>query len=455
MIQRARFLSLGLAALVAVAASSSLDAQPTDGVGLTATKFELDNGLEVIVHEDHSQPTVMVHVWYHVGSKDEVEGRSGFAHLFEHLMFKGSKHVPDGDFDRLLEAAGGWNNGTTNEDRTNYFEQLPSNYLGLALYLEADRMAGLWDAMNQDVLDNQRDVVKNERRQSYENAPYGMAELAIQQALWPKGHGNHGLTIGTMEDLTAASLADVELFYRTYYVPNNATLVIAGDVDVDTVKKAVQLYFGWMPRRPEPSHVTLTAPVRPRSEETRMVLEDDVEVPQVFVTWRAPQAFGADGAELDIAAQVLASGKTSRLEKRLVFDERIASSVGAYQYPMMLGSMFQVTVMAKPGVEPDQLFMAVDEELARLAKEPPTDDEVLRARNTREARFVMGLESLAGRAGLLARYNAYLGDPNYFAKDLARYTAVTPKRVSEAVARWLKPDARVVTYVVPAKKGAK
>jgi len=429
--------------------------KPPKQPGLSATSFTLTNGLKVILHEDHSSPTVMVYVWYHIGSKDEKQGKTGFAHLFEHLMFKGSKHVKDGQFDRLLEAAGGWNNGTTNADRTNYFEQVPANFLGLALYLEADRMAGLWSAMNQKVLDNQRDVVKNERRQSYENTPYGKAELAIQQSLWPKGHGNYNLTIGTMADLSAASLKDVEQFYRANYVPNNATLVIAGDLNVAATKKLVQKYFGWIPRKPNPPHVTLTKPVTPRAGQVKLIEYDQVQVPKVVLAWRSPTPFTRGDTTLELAAHILAGGKTSRLHRRLVIKERKAANVYAYQNAQMLGGEFQIASLARGKTTPDALFKAIDEEVVKLGKTKVSNDELLRAKRTFEAYKLKRLESLSARAGLLAMYSAYLGRIDHFSKDLAMLRSISADDIQRAVAKWLRKDSKVVMYVLPKKKSKK
>lgn len=447
---RALFLSVAVCAAAATFALTATAGDTNGDVGLTVDQMTLDNGLQVLMHTDHSSPTVVVYMWYAVGSKDEVAGKTGFAHLFEHLMFKGSKHVADGQFDLLLEGAGGWNNGTTNADRTNYFEQLPSNFLELALYLEADRMAGLWDAMNQTVLDNQRDVVKNERRQSVENEPYGIADLTIQQTLWPEGHGNHNLTIGTMADLSAASLEDVEAFYRSYYVPRNARLVIVGDIDVASTRELVDKYFGWMPDRPSPSHVTLTEPVTPRAEAALLTTTDRVQVSRVSFTWRSPVPFASDDAELSLAAQVLAGGKTSRLYQRLVFDERLASSVSAYQYPQVLGGEFQITAYAREGVEPAVIVDAILEEVETLRAEPPSDDELLRAKRVVEAYMLQSLESLVARADRLAEYTAYTGTPDYLSKELDAYRAATADGVRRAAKEWLSPDARVQMIVTPA-----
>ncbi len=421
----------------------------TERPGLAVTSFQLENGLRVLLNQDHTSPTVVVYLWYRVGSKDEKPDRTGFAHLFEHLMFKGSKHVPDGEYDKLLDTAGGYSNATTNEDRTTYYEELSSNYLALALYLEADRMAGLWDAMNQSVLDNQRDVVKNERRQTVDDAPYGQSELDIQQALWPEGHGYHNLVIGTMAHLTAASLAEVEAFYRTYYVPNNATLIIAGDLDVAATRALVERYFGWIPRQPDPPHVTLRGAVTQRDGEARLHETDRVQVSRVTLAYRSPTPYTADDAALRVAAQILAGGKSSRLHARLVMTDRLASYVNAYQYGQALGGTFEVSALAREGVDGQAVFGAMDQEIARLAATPPSEDELTRAKKMLEVTLLEGLEGLVARADQLAAYDFYTGDPNYLDRDLAQLEAVTADAVTAAVARWLRPDGRVVMVVSP------
>jgi zinc protease len=443
-----------LACCLALALGSA-SAQEPPRVGLEVSVFELDNGLRVILHEDHTSPTAVVFVWYRVGSKDEKPGRSGFAHLFEHLMFKGSKHVPDGEFDRLLEAGGGWSNGSTWHDRTEYHEQVPANFLELALYLEADRMAGLWSAMSQTVLDNQRDVVKNERRENYEDAPYGEADLLVQQALWPGGHGNHNPTIGSVADLDAATMSDVEEFYRTYYVPANAVLVIVGDIEPTRTRALVERYFAWIPKRPEPEHVTLTEPVKPRPGEVRLRTTDSVQVPKVLVDWRSPTPFTKGSVALHVAAQILAGGKTGRIYRRLVFDGRLADDATAYQEPHMLGGTFEIHAHAKEGVGPEPILAVIDEEVARLASEPPSEDEVTRAKNVLEAELLQGLESFVARANRLARYQAYLGTPDFLGKELRMLRDVTTADVRQAVATWLRRDARVVMFVEPEAKEAK
>jgi zinc protease len=356
------------------------------GPSITAIQYTLPNGLEVILSPEPSVTTAVIHVWYHVGSKDEVAGRTGFAHLFEHLMFKGSKHVADGKFDVTLEAAGGWNNGTTNNDRTNYFEQVPVNFLEQALYLEADRLAGLWDAMNQSVLDNQRDVVKNERRQSYENAPYGVANLLVQQALWPEGHGNYNLTIGTMEDLTAASLEDVEAFWRTYYRPSNATLVIVGGIDVEATKALVEKYFAWMPKQDKPKLRTLDAPVTPLEKAAELTTTDRVQVPKVIVAFRGDGPYKPSTIDLTVAAQVLGGGKTSRMYRQLVMTDRLATDVNVFYIPQVLGGELQVHVVARDGVDTKKLRAAIHADPAGRARSRAPHDRGGPAEEPREHR---------------------------------------------------------------------
>ncbi len=437
--------ALLVAGLLAAATPALADPAPT----IPLEHYRLGNGLEVILAPDPTVTSAMVEVWYHVGSKDEVIGKSGFAHLFEHLMFEGSKHVPEGGFDTLLETAGGWNNGTTNADRTTYFEQVPANQLPLALWLEADRMAGLWDAMNEGVLANQRDVVKNERRQSYENRPYGKAGLLIQQALWPKGHGNWNLTIGTMADLDAASLADVEAFWRTYYLPSNATLVVAGRFDVDAVKRQIDTLFAWMPTRPAPTLRTLDAPVTPLDKPVRLDTTDQVAVPKVIITMRAPEASSRSLTDLEVAAQILGGGKTSRLYRRLVWKDRLATDVYASLNPQFLGSEFEIAALARAAVAAEALEAALTDELRAFVAAPPTAAEVERARRVTEVGLLSTLENLATRVNQIADWAAYFGDPDHLAETQAELAAVTPASVAAVAAQWLRLDAAVTMVVRP------
>jgi zinc protease len=441
-------LALALAAAPASAERAFAPKTPP-ATTLAIEHYRLGNGLEVVLAPDPSVTSVVVQVRYHVGSKDEVIGKSGFAHLFEHLMFEGSKHVPEGQFDVLLETAGGWNNGTTNADRTNYFEQAPADQLPLVLWLEADRMAGLWDAMNASVLTNQRDVVKNERRQSYENRPYGRAGLQVQQALWPEGHGNWNLTIGTMADLDAASLGDVEAFWRTYYVPSNATLVIGGHFDVAATKALIEQRFGWMPKLPVPARRQLEAPVVPLPKAIALDTTDRVAVPKVTVTLRAPEAEGKGLVDLMVAAQVLGGGKTSRLYKRLVWKDRLATDAYAYVSSQFLGSELEIAAIARPGVTAEALQAALEDELRQFLATPPTAAEVERARRVLEVGLLSSLENLATRVNQLADWAAYTGDPDHLAEDQASLAAVTPATVAAAAAQWLRLDAAVTIVIRP------
>ncbi len=328
------------------------------------TQFTLANGLNVIVHEDHSLPVASVNLWYHVGSKNEKPGRTGFAHLFEHIMFEGSAHVPEGDFDNLLEAAGGVNNGSTSNDRTNYWENIPANALELALWLEADRMGFLLETMTQEKLDLQRDVVKNERRQGVDNQPYGKAFETVYENLYPADHPYHWPVIGSMDDLTAATLDDVKAFFRTYYAPNNASLAIAGDVRVSRVRELVGKYFGDIPSGPPIPAVEV--PDATLDADRPVVLEDAVQLPRLYVAWHAPKVFTDEDAALDVLASVLTEGKSSRLYKRLVYDEQIAQDVSAFQDGQELGGTFWIIATAKPERGLERIATAIREELDRI-----------------------------------------------------------------------------------------
>ena len=437
-------------ALVAVHVAPSALAQSQAPLEVPFKQFTLPNGLNVVLHRDTSVPIVAVNVWYHVGSANEKPGRTGFAHLFEHLMFEGSKNVPEGAFDTLLEAAGATNNGSTNNDRTNYIIDVPANALELALFLESDRMGYLLDTMTPDVVDGQRDVVKNERRQSYENRPYGMAELALDELLWPEGHPYHWPTIGYMEDLTAASYDDVVAFFKTYYAPNNASLVLAGDIDLDKTQALVQKWVGAIPLGAD------VLPVAPPSAMltgvTSKTLQDRVGLPRVYLAWLTPRHFAPGDASLDLVSAVLTGGKNSRLYKRLVYDMQIAQDVSAFQASAALGSALQIVATARPGHTAAELKAVIDEELKRLQSEPPTAREVQRALNQIEASFYRGMESVGGFGGKADQLNAYFaagGGPDYFGEDLARYMALTPADVQSAATQWLPLTRRIELVVEP------
>ncbi|HEX6631782.1 MAG TPA: pitrilysin family protein [Gemmatimonadaceae bacterium] len=442
------------ASLAAAAALLSL-ALPAAGQGVPAIPFEkytLPNGLEVILHEDHSVPLVAVNVWYHVGSGDEQRGRTGFAHLFEHIMFMGSQHVPVGAFDIWLESAGANNNGSTTQDRTNYYEWLPSHALPLALWLEADRMGHLLPTMDQPKLDLQRDVVKNERRQGVDNVPYGRADETIFAALFPPNHPYSWDVIGSMADLTAATLDDVKGFFRTYYAPNNASIAIAGDFQPDSVKAWMTRYFAAIPRGPAiPARPTVPAVTVAR--DTFLVLEDRVQLPRVYDTWHGVKAFHDDEAALDVLAYVLAGDKNSRLYKRLVYDMQAAQDVDATNWSARLDGMFQVVVTPKPNHTPSEMQRLVNEELAKLVRDGITPRELERARNTYQSRMLDRLASVNGKADQLNFYDYFVGTPDYARQDAARYEAVTAADV-QRVARQYLGRPRVTLTVVPEGKRA-
>ncbi len=429
---------------------AALPAQEADRLAVPYTQFTLPNGLNVILHEDHATPMVSVNVWYHVGSGRERPGRTGFAHLFEHIMFEGSGHVAEGLFDEWLEAAGGVNNGSTNNDRTNYWETVPRNALELALFLESDRMGYLLDAMSPEKVDGQRDVVKNERRQSYENRPYGMAFLALSEHLYPADHPYHWPVIGSMEDLSAASYEDVVAFYRDYLGPNNASLAIAGDIDAAEVRAKVEHWFSDVPAGN--AVPPIDPPAAAVTEERRVVLEDQVQLPRVYVCWLSPAHFTPGDAELDVVANVLAGGKSSRLYRRLVYDMQIAQDVFAFQSSAELGSEFCIVSTARSGHGLAGLETVIQEELDRLEAEPPSEREVVRAINQLEAGFLDRLEQIGGFGGKADQLNGYFfgtGNPDWFNEDLARYKAIAPTDVRATVMAYLRDNARVILSVVP------
>jgi len=414
--------------------------------------FRLENGLTVILHEDHTTPIVGVHVEYDVGSKNEKEGRTGFAHLFEHLMFQGTEHLPKGEADRLLDAAGGSGNGSTSQDATQYWEQVPTSALEQMLFVESERMGFLLPTLTQEKLDNQRDVVKNERRENYEMQPYGLAFEKILQSLWSPEFPYHWMPIGSHEDLEAATLEDVKEFFQRWYGPENAVLAIAGDIDPAATRALVTRWFGAIPGKKRPS-AAAPAPA-PLGAEKRVTMEDRVQLPRLYMAWQTPKIFAEGDAALGVAGQVLSDGKSARLVKRLVMDERIAQSVSAGQMPQALAGMFLVVATPKPGVSLARLEKEIDEEIARLAAEPPSMEELQRAKNGIEAGAIFSLEPVGGfggRAATLADYYLQAGDPGFLAADLARYRALSREDVSAATRRFLRKDARVVLTVTPSR----
>ncbi|HEU4698899.1 MAG TPA: pitrilysin family protein [Gemmatimonadales bacterium] len=410
----------------------------------------LPNGLVLIVHEDHSVPIVATNVWYHVGSGDEKPGRTGFAHLFEHLMFMGSQHAPYPAFDRLLEAAGADNNGSTTNDRTNYYEQGPRNALPLMLWLEADRMGWLLPTMDSAKVDLQRDVVKNERRQSYENQPYGLADETLIRMLYPAGHPYSWPVIGSMADLSAASVEDVKEFFRTWYAPNDAAIVVAGDVETDSVRAQVRKYFGAIPRGPAIRRDTVVPPVR-LARDTVGVLEDRVQLPRLYYRWHTVKDYTPDAAALELAGYLLTGAKNSRLTQRLVYELQLASDVDAYSEAKRVDGDFTLQATARPGKTLPELQRVMDAELERLAAAGPTARELEQAKNATEKGFLGVLERVAGKANQLNNYYYFVGRPDAFQWDLDRYRAVTAADVQRVVRRYLLAPKAVLSVVPQGK----
>ncbi|KQY86212.1 pitrilysin family protein [Pelomonas sp. Root1444] len=414
-------------------------------------KFTLPNGFEVILVEDHRLPLVAFNLWVHAGPRNEAPGQTGFAHLFEHLMFAGSRHVPRGEFDKFVDAAGGTDaNGSTNFDRTNYFFTLPSNQLALGLWLKADMLGWMIDEVDSVALANQQDVVRNERRQSTENQPYGIVEEAMYQALYPAGHPYRAVVIGSHADIQGIQLKDVKAFARTYYRPNNATLVLAGDFDPKQAKALVTKYFGTLKAGPKPPEVKVAMPVI--TKERRLVVTDRIELSRLNLAWHTPPMFAAGDAELDVAAHVLGGGKASRLYGLLVRDRQLAQSVQVSQQSQSLSSVFDIEIVARPGASLDEIEALVDAEVAKLATTPPTEAELAQARAVIETQLLQHMEKVGMLADLVNHYNQMAGDPDFVGRDLARYRQTTPVAVSATVARWLKRDARVVVQAKPGEQ---
>jgi zinc protease len=411
------------------------------------TRTSLPNGLTVIVHESRRVPLVAVNVWYHVGSRHESPGQTGLAHLFEHLMFEGAEHQPRGYFEPL-QRVGAAVNGSTSPDRTNYWETVPSGALRLALWMEADRMGWMAPALTDARFRTQRDVVINERRESYENRPYGRAAFALLRAIFPEGHPYRWPTIGSVADIERATLDDARAFLARFYQPGNASLVVAGDVSADDVLPMIENAFGSIPGAPPapPQQVPV-----PPARASRTWLEDRVPLPRLYLAWPTPEIFATADAELDLAGDMLANGRTSRLYRRLIHDRRVATEVAASQSSRHLGSFFQVVATAAPGTSLATLESAIAEEIGRLAADGPDDAEMARGRAQAEAAFVYRVQSLGGFGGVADQLNAYFyhrREPDWFDADLARYTSATPRGIQSA-AGWLDPANAAALSVVP------
>ncbi|HQU81925.1 MAG TPA: pitrilysin family protein [Pyrinomonadaceae bacterium] len=414
-------------------------------------EFKLKNGLRVILHEDHSTPIAAVNLWYHVGSKNEVVGRTGFAHLFEHMMFQGSKNYND-DYFKPLQEAGANINGSTNADRTNYYEVVPSNFLELALFMEADRLGGLLDAMTLEKLNNQRDVVKNERRQRYDNQPYGTAFEKISEIMYPQGHPYNWTTIGSLEDLSAASLDDVKAFFRQYYVPNNTTLVIAGDIDPKQTKKWAEKYFGTIPTG---GAITRPNPPMPKLEgEIRKSFEDSVQLPRLYMVWHSVAQGNADEPALDILGRILSSGRGSRLQSNLIYGKQLSQDAGAFHSTREIAGQFQISSTARPQKSLDEIEKEINAEIERIKKEPPTTEEIERAYNAIESQTVFGLQTVLGKADSLNSNATFFGKPDLFQSELDKYRKVTPADVQRVANTYLTNNRLVMSFVPRKEKAA-
>jgi zinc protease len=447
----AALLSVPVAAQTAPAAQDSVPK-------IEFEKYTLPNGLQVILHVDRKLPIVHVNQWFYVGSANERMGRSGFAHLFEHMMFQGSKNA-NKDYFTYVEAAGanlleGGVNGTTNQDRTNYFATVPSGNLENLLWVESDRLATLPDGLTEEKLNNQRDVVKNERRQGLENQPYGRWYKIMNENLYPLGHPYHTDVIGLHEDLTAANMEDVKDFFRTYYTPNNLSLVIAGDFDPEQVKPLIEKYFGTIPPGPA---LDRPAKSKPRLDGEKVVeVRDRVPQERSYFGWVTPGYFEPGDAELELVATILTDGLSARLNKALLYDRQLASNVAAFQNGQPLSGSFMMWATARPGVDLGQIEQIIDQEIARLAKEGPTAEELNRAKTKWEFNFISGLERIGGFGGksdLLNQYNTFLGDPGKFEEDLARHRNATAESVRAAVDKYLNTKNRVLIRFRPEKSG--
>lgn len=413
-------------------------------------EIRLKNGLRVIMHVDKSTPIVAVNLWYHVGSKNEVVGRTGFAHLFEHMMFQGAKNYND-DYFKPLQEAGANINGSTNADRTNYFEVVPSNFLELALFMEADRMGGLLDAMTQEKLDNQRDVVKNERRQRYDNQPYGTAFEKISELIYPKDHPYNWTTIGSLTDLSNASQDDVKAFFRQYYVPNNTSLVIAGDFDPKQAKAWAEKYFGTIPTG---AAITRPNPPMPKIDgEIRKSFEDSVQLPRLYMVWHTVAANNPDEAALDMLQFVLSAGRGSRLQSNLVYGKQLSQDAFASHFSREIAGQFQVTSTARPGKTLDEIEKEINLEIERIKKEPPTAEELSRALNVIESQTIFGMQTVLGKADQMNSYATFQGKPDNFQADLDRYRKVTPADIQRVANTYLSGNRLVMSFV-PRKEKA-
>lgn len=435
-----------IAWLIGLILSSNLWAAPS----LKSETYRLANGLQVILQQDHSTPFVGISVWYHVGAVQESPGKTGFAHLFEHLMFEGSAHTGEAHYINLLEGIGASNlNGSTHFDYTTYYEVVPKNALEFALWLESDRMG--WLLVNEERLNEQRGVVKNERLQNFDNQPYQLAKLQAWQTLFPMGHPYFGMIIGEMKDLDAASINDVTNFFQTYYTPANATLTIVGDYNPQTIKNIVEKYFGTLHGKTKPPEPVVNMP----SLEKEIIIKTQErlgKLPVVGMYYITPSIFKKGDAELDLVSYVLTGDKSSRLTKRLLFEDRLVQDITARQTSMGRGSVFSIEAVLKNTSDPEKVIKIIDEEIQNLANTPPAQNELSKALNALETNQLFSLEKIGGGSGRTERlqtYNHYLGKPDSLEADLERYQQITPTQITSTVQEYLTPNKRVVLIAEP------
>lgn len=438
-------------------AGSNLSGEGSFTVGAPIERVALErhtlaNGLRVVLHRDTTLPLVAVNLWYHVGSKNEEPGRTGFAHLFEHLLFQGSENVGTNDHFRYIQQAGGVANGSTWYDRTNYYEVLPTHYLDLGLWLESDRMGRFLPAITQEKLDNQREVVINERKQKMDNQPYGRAFERLHELLYDEGHPYRWPVIGYVDDLTAATLEDVRTFFGTFYVPRNAVLTLAGDIDYDHALARIEHYFGDIP-----AGQPVAAPEVPAARldgERREIQPDDVQMPRIYMAFNSP-AYGDDRwYAADLLSTALSGGKASPMFEDLIYRRRLAQDVGCYVFPTEVTATFVIIATAKPGVAPEELERAVSEHLERAASEPLAEADLERSRNQRLADHYGQLQALDRRADLLSLFTTFFDDPAGAIREVERFQAVSPEDVRTFAAEHLGPQQRAVVTVVPREQPA-
>ena len=417
-----------------------------DILNIKYEKHTLDNGLEVVLYKDKSLPIVSVNLWYKVGSANETNSKTGFAHLFEHMMFQGSENIPKEMHFKYIEEAGGNLNGSTSFDRTNYYETLPSNSLELALWLESDRMGFLLEALTQEKLDNQKDVVMNERRQRYDNQPYGLSWEIIFSNLFPENHPYHWPTIGWMKDIEKFELADVGEFFKTYYSPNNASLVVGGDIEYNSALELVKKYFDEIPKgNPVPE---ICVPKVVLKENKKIVHEDNVQLSKLYLTWETTKLYDTDDATLDILSDVLTGSKNGWLSKSLVFDKQIAQDVSSFQYSANITGMFIIVATAKPGISLDELKAEIESELRKIMNDGITEKEFQRSINTVKSSFIYSLQNLNSIVNQINNYNSNLSEPNSFVYDLERFQKLEKTEVKNVAKKYLS-NHFVELHIVP------